>query len=100
MVDVVTFQSHVVVASVKIDTPVVVAVARGRPIRTTVDKAVRDGHTLGSRSTENNMLTADTGSSNMVDPDHIAVVDSDSITAPNVLRVDIGNSNVSSHGQT
>ena len=33
--------------------------------------------------------------SNVVNPDHVAVINGDGITTPDVLRVDVGDSNVS-----
>lgn len=36
---------------------------------------------------------------NVVDPDHVGVVDGDGITTPNVLGVDIGDSNVPGYCQ-
>lgn len=94
MVDVVALHGDVVVGAVKVDTPVVVAVAGGRVVRGTVDVAVGDGHTLGGRGTQDNVLTANASSSNVVDPDHVAVVDGDSITTPDVLGVDVGDGDV------
>lgn len=35
----------------------------------------------------------------MIDPDHIGIIDRNSITSPNVLRVDVGDEDVSGDGQ-
>jgi hypothetical protein len=94
VVDVVALHGDVVVGAVEVDTPVVVAVAGGRVVGGTVDEAVGDGHALGGLGTQDNVLTANASSSNVVDPDHVAVVDGDGITTPNVLGVDIGDGDV------
>lgn len=94
VVDVVALQGDVVVGAVKVDTPVVVAVAGGGIAGGTVDIAVGDGHALGGIGTQNNVLTTNASSGNVVDPDHIAVIDGDGITTPDVLGVNVGDGDV------
>lgn len=94
VVDVVALHGDVVVGAIEVDTPVVVAVAGGGVVGGTVDVAVGDGHALGGRGTQDNVLTANASSSNVVDPDHVAVVNGDGITAPHVLGVDVGDGDV------
>ena len=40
------------------------------------------------------MLAADLGSGHVVDPDHVGAVESDSVTAPDVLGVELGDLDV------
>lgn len=94
VVNVVTLHRDVVVGTVQVDSPVVIAVAGGRVTGRAVDVAVGDGHALGGLGTEDNVLSANAGSGNVVDPDHVAVVDGDSITTPDVLGVDIGDGDI------
>lgn len=93
-VDVVALQGDVVVGTVKVDTPVVVAIAGSGVGGGTVDEAVGDGHALGGIGTQDNVLTANASSGNVVDPDHVAVIDGDGITTPDVLGVDVGDGDV------
>lgn len=94
MVNVVTLHRDVVVGTVQVDSPVVIAVAGGRVTGRAIDVAVGNGHTLRGLGAEDNVLSANAGSGNVVDPDHVAVVDGDGITAPDVLGVDIGDSDI------
>lgn len=94
VVEVVALQGDHVVRAIKVDTPVVVAVAGSGVVGATVDKGVGDSDTVVGLGTEDNVLTGDTGSGNVVDPDKVSVVQSDGITAPDVLGVDVGDSNV------
>jgi hypothetical protein len=94
VVDVVALQGDVVVGAVEVDTPVVVAVAGSGVVGGTVDVAVGDGHALGGLGTQDDVLTANASSSNVVDPDHVAVVDGDGITTPDVLGVDVSDGDV------
>lgn len=94
VVDVVALQGDVVVGTVKVDTPVVVAVAGSGVAGGTVDVAVGDGHALGGIGTQDNVLTANASSGNVVNPDHVAVVDGDGITTPDVLGVDVGDGDI------
>lgn len=89
VVNVVSLQRDIVVGTVQVDSPVVITVAGGRVTGRAVDVAVGDGHALGGLGAEDNVLSANAGSGNVVDPDHVAVVDGDGITAPDVLGVDI-----------
>lgn len=94
VVDVVALQGDEIAGSVEVDTPVVVAVAGGGVVTDTVDEAVGDGHTLGGIGTEDNVLAADTGGGDVVNPDHVGVVDGDSITSPDVLGVDVSEGDI------
>jgi hypothetical protein len=94
VVNVVALKGDIVVGTVKVDTPVVVAIAGSGVAGGTVDVAVGDGHALGGIGTQDNVLTANAGSGNVVDPDHVAVIDGDGITTPDVLGVDVGDGDV------
>lgn len=96
VVDVVALQRDVVVGAVQVNSPVVIAVAGGRVTGRAVDVAVGDGHALGGLGAEDNVLAANAGGGNVVDPDHVAIVDGDGITAPDVLGVDISDGDVPS----
>lgn len=113
MVDIVALEGHHIPGAIEVNTPVVVAVTGGRVVRLAIDEGVGDGNAVVGLGTQDNMLTTNTSSllllvwlsvfsgngsgqtySDMVDPDQIAVVQSDTITTPHVLRVDISDSNV------
>lgn len=67
--------------------PVVLSVARRRPLRDTVELVVGDGHMAGGAPSRHNHLAADEGELVVVDPDHVGA-------APNVLRVQFGDVDV------
>ncbi|GMF76829.1 unnamed protein product [Aspergillus oryzae] len=95
VVEVVTHHGDHVVGAVKVNTPVVVAVAGSGVVGATVDEGVGDGDTVVGLGTEDDVLTGDTGSGNMIDPDKVGLVQSDGITTPDILGVDVSDSNVS-----
>lgn len=78
----------------KVHGPVLVTVACSRPLALTVDVVVSDGNSVGSAGSEDNVLTPNVRGSNMVNPNKIRAVDLDSITTPNVLRVQLGDVDV------
>ena len=94
LVDVVTLHGDEVARAVKVDTPVVVAVTGGGVVAGAVDEAVGDGHALGGVGTKDNVLATDAGGGDVVNPDHVGAVDGDGITTPDVLRVDLGSTDV------
>lgn len=94
VVEVVTLHGDHVVGSIKVDTPVVVAVAGSRVVGAAVDEGVGDGDTVVGLGTEDDVLTGDTGSGNVVDPDKVSLVQGDGITTPDILRVDVSDSDV------
>lgn len=94
VVDVVALEGNEIAGSIKVDTPVVVSVAGSGVVAGTVDEAVGNSDTLGGLGAENNVLARDAGSGDVVNPDHVGVVDGDGITAPDVLGVDVGDGNV------
>lgn len=94
VVDVVTLHGNEIAGSIKVDTPVVVSVAGSGVVAGTVDEAVRDSDALGGQGAEHDVLARDTGSGDVVDPDHVGVVDGDGVTAPDVLGVDVGDGDV------
>ena len=94
VVNIVVLEGDGVGGTSEVQAPVVAAVAGSRPGAGTVDLVVGDGDTVGGRVTEDDVLTGDQISGNVVDPDKIGTVDGDSITTPDVLRVDIGETNV------
>ena len=93
-VDVVVLEGDHVVGTGKVETPVVVVVALGGPVGGTVDLAVGDGNTVAGLVTEDNVLTADERSGDMVDPDVVGIVKSNGITTPDELRVQLSDVNV------
>ena len=94
VVDVVTLHGDEIAGSVEVDTPVVVAVAGGGVVADTVDEVVGEGHALGGISAEDDVLTGNASGGDVVNPDHVSVVDGDGITSPDVLGVDIGEGDV------
>ena len=94
MVDVVALEGDHVVAAGEVHAPVVVAVAGSRPGGGTVDLVVGDGDAAGSLVTEDNVLAGNKVGGDVVDPDHIGAVNGDGITTPDVLRVDLSETNV------
>jgi hypothetical protein len=64
-------------------------IACGGPSSGSVDLAVGYGNAVGGAVTEDNVLTGNEVGRNVVNPDHVAAIDGDSITTPYVLRVDI-----------
>lgn len=87
--------------------PVVVAIARGRPAGTAVEFAVRDGDTAACGNwlvctghggygtvltrvvSRDEHLATDQRDLDMVDPDLVGAIQGDSITTPDVLRVEL-----------
>ena len=94
VVDVVTLHGDEIARSIEVNAPVVVAVAGGGVVTDAVDKAVGDGNALGGVGAEDDVLTTDAGGRDVVDPDHVGVVDGDGIAAPDVLGVDVGEGDV------
>lgn len=78
----------------EVKAPVVVTIASSRPRGSTVDLVVGDGHSVAGTVAENNVLTADQGSSDVVDPDEVGVIQGNSIATPDVLRVEGSDVNV------
>jgi hypothetical protein len=96
LVDVVTLHGDEIAGSVEVDTPVVVAVTGGRVVAGAVDEAVGDGHALGGAGAEDDVLASDAGGGDVVDPDHVGVVESDGISTPDILGVDVGDGDIPS----
>ncbi len=94
VVDVVALEGDHVVAAGEVHAPVVVAVAGSRPRGGTVNLAVGDGDTAGSIVAEDNVLTGNQVGGNVINPDHVGAVNGDGITTPDVLRVDLSETNV------
>lgn len=94
VVDVVALHGDEIAGSVEVDSPVVVTVAGGGVVADTVDEVVGQGHALGGIGTEDDVLASNAGGGNVVNPDHVGVVDGDGITSPHVLGVDIGEGDV------
>lgn len=99
VVEVVAHHRDHVVRTIQIDSPVVVTVTSRGVVGTAVDQVVGDGDAVIGLGTKDNVLTSDAGSGNVINPDEISVVKGDSITTPNVLRVDISDSDVPGPGQ-
>jgi hypothetical protein len=94
VVDVVVLEGDGVGGTGEVQAPVVASVAGSGPGRSTVDLVVGDGDTVGSRVTEDDVLTGNQVGGDVVDPDEVCTVDGDGITTPDVLGVDIGEANV------
>ncbi|KAF7545500.1 hypothetical protein G7046_g9552 [Stylonectria norvegica] len=71
-----------------------VSIAGRRPRRGTVDLAVGDGDTLARVVAQDDVLAADERGGNVIDPDHVDVVEGDGIAAPDVLGVELGDVDV------
>jgi len=74
--------------------PVLVTVTSSRPLTLSVDVVVGDGDTVGSAGSENNVLAADVGGSNVINPDEVRAINLNGITTPNVLRVELSDVDV------
>lgn len=92
--DVVLLEGDHVVAAGEVESPVVVTVAGGGPGGRAVNLVVGDGDTVRGAVAENNVLAADQGGLDVVDPDKVGAVESDGITAPDVLGVQVGDVDV------
>jgi hypothetical protein len=71
-----------------------VAVAGSGVVGATVNQGVGDGDTVVGLGSQDDVLTGDTGSGNVVDPDKVGIVKSDGITTPDVLGVNVSDSDV------
>lgn len=114
LVEVVALEGNLVTGAIKVHVPVVVAVAGRRVVGFTVDVVVGDRDTVVSLSTQDVVLTTNASSlddessqlwkllgrsvggthGNVVEPDQVSFVDGDGITTPDVLRVDVCDSDV------
>ncbi len=87
----VTGKSDFVAPTVTENRPVVRIVTGRRPLCLTVKKAVGDGNSAGRLVSSDDELPSDHAKRDLVDPDQISIVESDAVTTPNVLRVDLVN---------
>lgn len=115
VVDVVALHGDQVGVTIEVDAPVVVAIAGGGVVGDTVNVVVGERDAVVGAGSKDVVLATDAGGlsyvnsmllkynvelnkmktySNMVDPDQVAVIKSNSITTPDVLRVDVGNRDV------
>lgn len=94
VVDVVVLEGDLVVRASEVQVPVVVSVASSRVVALAVDVAVGDADTARSILAEDNVLAADLVGGNVVDPDQVGSGQGNSITTPDVLRVQLGDPNV------
>ena len=92
--DVITLEGDGVLGASEVKSPVLVAIAGSRPVGCSINLVVGDGHTTGGGLAENNVLTTDQGSANVIYPDEVASFQRDGITTPNVLRVQLSNVDV------
>ena len=58
MVEIITLQGDQVVGTVKVHSPIVITVARGRPGGDTIDFGIGDSDSVGSAGSKDNVLTA------------------------------------------
>lgn len=70
------------------------AIASSRPGGRTVKLAVGNRHPVGRLVAQDKVLAADERGLDVVDPDEVGAVQSDGITTPDVLRVQVGDPNV------
>jgi hypothetical protein len=94
VVDVVVLESDSITRAGKVDAPVVVGVALGGPAGAAVDEVVGDSHAVVTTVAGDDMLATNKRGRNVINPDRARTVKSDSIAAPNVLGVELANSNV------
>lgn len=94
VVHIVVLESDLVASTSEVQVPVVVSVASGRVGGLAIDVGVGDGHAVGSILAQDNVLAADGVGGDVVDPDQIRSGQSDGITSPNILRVQLRNANV------
>lgn len=94
VVDVVTLQRDHVVAAVQIQAPVVVSVTGRGVVGHAIEVVVRDGHPVAGVSAEHDVLARDARGCNVVDPDHVNIIQSNGIAAPDILGVDVGDGNI------
>ena len=71
-----------------------VAVAGGGPRGDAVNLVVGDGDAVAGLVAEDDVLAADERGGDVVDPDHVDVVEGDGVAAPDVLRVELGDVDV------
>jgi len=71
-----------------------VVVTGGRPVGGAIELGVGDGDTVGGSVAEDKVLAANAGGLDVVDPDHVGAGNGDSVSAPHVLGVDLGEVNV------
>lgn len=116
VMDVVALEGNQVAGASEVDAPVRVPVARGAVVRDTVEIAVGYGHAVAGVVSEDEVLAANTRrlrkasvyswlcgvqlgrertDCNVINPDHIRVVEGDCIASPHVLGVEIGDGDVS-----
>lgn len=94
VVNIVALQGDAVRSSREVHSPVLLTVAGGRVVALAIELVVGDGYLAGGLGTEDDVLAADEGSLAVVDPDQVGTVNSDTITTPHVLSVDLGDVNV------
>lgn len=94
VVDIVALQGDHVAGSIEINAPVCVAVTGSRVVSQTVDVVVGDRDTVVGISSKDDVLAANASGGHVIDPDHIDIVKSDSITTPDVLFVNVGDGDV------
>lgn len=94
VVDVVALERHQVRRAGHVDAPVVVAVASGTPRGRAVNLRVGDGDAVRGALAQDDVLAADEGGLDVVDPDHVGAVQGDGVATPNVLGVDVGDVDV------
>jgi hypothetical protein len=94
MVNVVLLECDEVVGAGEVHAPIMMAITRRRPARGTIDLAVGNGDAVRGRVAEHNVLACDEVGGDVVDPDEVCAVDGDGVAAPDVFRVDVGETHV------
>lgn len=82
------------VARISLHIPVVISIALSRPLCRSIDLTVRDCDFTRGRLSKHDVLATDERRLDVVDPDHISPIDSDTISSPNILGVNFGDVNV------
>lgn len=94
VVDVVVLEGDLVIRAGEVQVPVVVSVASGGPLALAVDVAVSDRDTAGRILAQDDVLTGDLVGGDVVDPDQVSAGQGDGITTPDVLGVQLGDTDV------
>ena len=94
VVDVVALEGDCVTAADEEEGPVVVVIAAGGPRSVSVDLGVGDGHAVAGVVAGDDVLAADQGDLDVVDPDQVCAGEGDGVAAPDVLRVKLGDVDV------
>lgn len=94
VVNVVVLEGDLVIRTSEVQVPVVVSVTGGGPLALAVDVAVGDAHAAGRVLAQDNVLAGDLVGGDVVDPDQVGAGEGDGVTSPDVLRVQLRDTDV------